>query len=102
MSRSRRFANEIDWYGDVRASVVGLPLNKQWITVSDREGHILTAEGDANQLDDILDLCQDQWDIFQQTIGRLFSLNTNQIEICSVLYRDGLSLDSAIEASKKL
>lgn len=101
-SRTTRFAQEIGWYGDVRASVIGLPLSQQWITISDREGHLVTAEGSSSQLIHLLDACQDQWDVFQQVLGRIFSLSTFQFETCSVLYRDGLPLDSAIEAAKRL
>ena len=101
-SRAKRFTQEIGWYGDVRASVIGLPLSQQWITISDREGHLVTAEGSSSQLIHLLDASQDQWDVFQQVLGRIFSLSAYQFETCSVLYRDGLPLDSAIEAAKRL
>ncbi len=100
--RTARFTKDNCWAGDYRYSVIGLPLGRQWITITDREGYVVTAEGKTNQLVHCLDLCQDQWDIFQQIIGRIFSLNSSQFEICSVLYRDGLPLDSSIEASSRL
>jgi hypothetical protein len=100
--RSIRFIKDNQWAGDFRYSVIGLPLGKQWITITDREGYVITAEGKNNHLIQNLELCQDQWDIFQQIIGRIFSLNAGQFETCSVLYRDGLPLDNAIEASSRL
>ena len=100
--RCIRFIKANQWAGDFRYSVIGLPLGKQWITITDREGYVITAEGKNSHLIQNLDLCQDQWDIFQQIVGRIFALSSNQFETCSVLYRDGLPLDNAIEASTRL
>lgn len=102
VTRSARFTKDNTWAGDYRYSVVGLPLRRQWITITDREGYVITAEGKKSELIQNLDLCQDQWDIFQQIIGRIFSLTSSQFDTCSVLYRDGLPLDSSIEAASRL
>ncbi len=100
--RSARFTKDNSWAGDYRYSVIGLPLGHQWMTITDREGYVITAEGKKNALIQNLDLCQDQWDIFQQIIGKIFSLTSSQFDTCSVLYRDGLPLDSSIEAASLL
>ena len=100
--RAKSFAQENKWLADIRISNKALPLGHTWIEIDDREGHMISIEGRARNLTDIIDVAQDQWDIARQYIGRIFALETHQFETARVLYRDGLSLDSSIEAARRL
>ena len=100
--RANAFARENSWLGDLRANVIHLALGNHWIRVADREGNVLSAELSTRDYAYLLDLCQDQWDVARQYIGRLMSLTPEQFEIASVLFRDGLNLDSSIEAAIRL
>ena len=100
--RAKSFAQENKWLADIRISNKALPLGHTWIEIDDREGHMISIEGRARNLIDILDVAQDQWDIARQYVGRIFALETHQFETARVLYRDGLSLDSSIEAARRL
>lgn len=100
--RAKSFAKENSWLGDIRVSSKSLPLGHTWLEIDDREGHMISIEGKARVLMDILDVSQDQWDIARQIVGRIFALETHQFETARVLYRDGLSLDTSIEAARRL
>ena len=100
--RANTFARENSWLGDLRANVIHLALGSHWIRIADREGNVLSAELSTRDYAYLLDLCQDQWDVARQYIGRLMRLTPEQFEIASVLYRDGLNLDSSIEAAIRL
>ena len=100
--RANAFARENSWLGDLRANVIHLALGSHWIRIADREGNVLSAELSTRDYAYLLDLCQDQWDVARQYIGRVMRLTPEQFEIASVLYRDGLSLDSSIEAAIRL
>jgi hypothetical protein len=101
-NRAKRFASENSWVGDFRATLTHLALGQHWIRVADREGNVLSAELSTRDAGYTLDLCQDQWDVARQYLGRVFALTPEQFEIARVLFKDGLSLDSSIEAAKRL
>lgn len=100
--KAKSFASENSWLADVRVVSRSLPLGHSWISIDDREGHMISFEGKPGLLIDILGVAQDQWDIARQYIGRIMALETHQFETCKVLFSDGLSLDSSIEASRRL
>lgn len=100
--RATAFAKDNSWLGDLRVSVYGLPLGHVWVRITDREGNLISTETSRSQMVDLLDACQDQWDIAQQFFARLFALNENQFTTARVLYRDGMPLDTAIEAARRL
>ena len=100
--RAEKFARDNRWLGDLRVSVYGMPLGRVWVRVTDREGNIISTETRRMEMSHLLDICQDQWDISQQLISRLFQLEEAQFTTARVLYRDGMPLDSAIEAARRL
>lgn len=100
--KAKNFATENKWLADVRVMSRSLPLGHVWLEIDDREGHMISFEGKPRALMDVLAIAQDQWDIARQYIGRLMALEPHQFETCKVLYRDGLPLDSAIEAARRL
>jgi hypothetical protein len=100
--RAATFASDNRWLGDLRVSVYGLPLGHVWVRITDREGNVISTETSRSQMIDLLDACQDQWDIAQQFFARLFALTENQFTTARVLYRDGMPLDTAIEAARRL
>ena len=100
--RAEKFARDNHWLGDLRASVYGMPLGRVWVRITDREGNVLSTETRRMEMLHLLDICQDQWDITQQLISRLFALEEAQFGTARVLYRDGMPLDTAIEAAKRL
>lgn len=100
--KAKAFAAENHWLADIRVMSKSLPLGHTWLEIDDREGHMISIEGKARSLMDMLDIAQDQWDIARQYVGRIFSLETHQFETARVLYRDGLPLDTAIEAARRL
>jgi hypothetical protein len=100
--KAKSFASENAWLADVRVVSRSLPLGYTWVCIDDREGHMISIEGRAGLLMDVLGVAQDQWDIARQYIGRIMALETYQFETCKVLFKEGLSLDSSIEASRRL
>ena len=100
--RAEKFARDNRWLGDLRVSVYGMPLGRVWVRVTDREGNIISTETRRMEMIHLLDICQDQWDITQQLMSRLFQLEEAQFSTARVLYRDGMPLDSAIEAARRL
>ena len=100
--RAEKFARDNSWLGDLRASVYGLPQGRVWVRITDREGNVLSTETRRMEMLHLLDICQDQWDITQQLISRLFALQEAQFDTARVLYRDGMPLDGAIEAARRL
>jgi hypothetical protein len=100
--RAEKFARDNRWLGDLRVSVYGMPLGRVWVRVTDREGNVISTETRRMEMAHLLDVCQDQWDITQQLISRLFQLEEAQFTTARVLYRDGMPLDSAIEAARRL
>lgn len=100
--RAEKFARDNRWLGDLRASVYGLPQGRVWVRITDREGNVLSTETRRMEMLHLLDICQDQWDITQQLISRLFALQEAQFDTARVLYRDGMPLDGAIEAARRL
>ncbi len=100
--RANLFARENSWVGDMRANVIHLALGSHWVRIADREGNVLSAELSTKDFAYHLDLCQDQWDVARQYIGRLMKLTPEQFEIARVLFTEGLSLDSSIEAAIRL
>lgn len=100
--RAARFARDNKWLGDFRSSVYGLPLGRVWVRITDREGNVLSTEARRMEMLFLLDVCQDQWDIAQQIISRLFQLDESQFSTARTLYRDGMPLDGAIEAARRL
>lgn len=100
--RAEKFARDNRWLGDLRVSVYGMPLGRVWVRVTDREGNVISTETRRMEMTHLLDICQDQWDITQQLISRLFQLEEAQFTTARVLYRDGMPLDSAIEAARRL
>jgi hypothetical protein len=100
--RAEKFARDNRWLGDLRVSVYGMPLGRVWVRVTDREGNIISTETRRMEMSHLLDICQDQWDISQQLISRLFQLEEAQFTTARVLYRDGMPLDGAIEAARRL
>ena len=100
--RAEKFARDNRWLGDLRASVYGLPQGRVWVRITDREGNVLSTETRRMEMLHLLDICQDQWDITQQLISRLFALQETQFDTARVLYRDGMPLDGAIEAARRL
>lgn len=100
--RAEKFARDNHWLGDLRVSVYGMPLGRVWVRITDREGNVLSTETRRMEMLHLLDICQDQWDITQQLISRLFGLEEAQFSTARVLYRDGMPLDSAIEAARRL
>ena len=100
--RAEKFARDNRWLGDLRVSVYGMPLGRVWVRVTDREGNIISTETRRIEMSHLLDICQDQWDISQQLISRLFQLEEAQFTTARVLYRDGMPLDGAIEAARRL
>lgn len=79
-----------------------MPQGRVWVRITDREGNILSTETRRMEMLHLLDICQDQWDITQQLVSRLFGLEEAQFSTARVLYRDGMPLDSAIEAARRL
>jgi hypothetical protein len=100
--RAEKFARDNRWLGDLRVSVYGMPQGRVWVRITDREGNVLSTETRRMDMLHLLDVCQDQWDITQQLISRLFALEEAQFSTARVLYRDGMPLDTAIEAAKRL
>lgn len=100
--RADLFARENMWLGDLRANVLHLALGSHWVRIADREGNVLSAELSTRDISYLLDLCQDQWDVARQYIGRLMRLTPEQFEIARVLFHDGLNLDASIEAAVRL
>ena len=100
--RAEKFARDNRWLGDLRVSVYGLPQGRVWVRITDREGNVLSTETRRMEMLHLLDICQDQWDITQQLISRLFALQEAQFDTARVLYRDGMPLDGAIEAARRL
>ena len=100
--RAEKFVKDNKWLGDLRSQVTGLPLGRIWLRITDREGNVISTEMRASDLDHLLDVCQDQWDIAQQLISRLLGLTEQQFTTCRVLYRDGMPIDTAIEAARRL
>ena len=100
--RAEKFARDNRWLGDLRVSVYGMPLGRVWVRITDREGNVLSTETRRMEMLHLLDICQDQWDITQQLISRLFALQEAQFDTARVLYRDGMPLDGAIEAARRL
>jgi len=100
--RAETFARDNRWLGDLRVSVYGMPLGRVWVRITDREGNVLSTETRRMDMLHLLDVCQDQWDITQQLVSRLFALEEAQFSTARVLYRDGMPLDSAIEAARRL
>ena len=100
--RAEKFARDNRWLGDLRVSVYGMPLGRVWVRITDREGNVLSTETRRMEMLHLLDICQDQWDITQQLVSRLFGLEESQFSTARVLYRDGMPLDTAIEAAKRL
>ena len=100
--RAEKFARDNRWLGDLRVSVYGMPLGRVWVRITDREGNVLSTETRRMEMLHLLDICQDQWDITQQLVSRLFGLEEAQFGIARVLYRDGMPLDTAVEAAKRL
>ena len=100
--RAEKFARDNRWLGDLRVSVYGMPQGRVWVRITDREGNVLSTETRRMEMLHLLDICQDQWDITQQLVSRLFGLEEAQFSTARVLYRDGMPLDSAIEAARRL
>ena len=100
--RAEKFARDNRWLGDLRVSVYGMPQGRVWVRITDREGNVLSTETRRMEMLHLLDICQDQWDITQQLISRLFALQETQFDTARVLYRDGMPLDGAIEAARRL
>ena len=100
--RAEKFARDNRWLGDLRVSVYGMPQGRVWVRITDREGNVLSTETRRMEMLHLLDICQDQWDITQQLISRLFALQEAQFDTARVLYRDGMPLDGAIEAARRL
>jgi hypothetical protein len=100
--RAEKFARDNRWLGDLRVSVYGMPQGRVWVRITDREGNVLSTETRRLEMLHLLDICQDQWDITQQLVSRLFGLEEAQFSTARVLYRDGMPLDSAIEAARRL
>ena len=100
--RAEKFVRDNRWLGDLRLSVYGMPLGRVWVRITDREGNMISTETKRMEMLYLLDICQDQWDITQQLISRLFQLEEAQFSTARVLYRDGMPLDSAIEAARRL
>ena len=100
--RAAKFARDNGWLGDLRTSVYGLPLGRVWVRITDREGNIISTEARRMEMLHLLDICQDQWDVAQQVISRLLGLEDGQFATVKVLYREGMPLDSAIEAARRL
>jgi len=100
--RAESFVRDNKWLGDLRSQVTGLPLGRIWLRITDREGNMISTEMRGSDLNDLLDVCQDQWDIAQQLISRLLGLTEQQFLTCRVLYRDGMPIDTAIEAARRL
>jgi hypothetical protein len=100
--RAEKFVRDNRWLGDLRVSVYGMPQGRVWVRITDREGNILSTETRRMEMLHLLDICQDQWDITQQLVSRLFGLEEAQFSTARVLYRDGMPLDSAIEAARRL
>jgi hypothetical protein len=100
--RAEKFARDNRWLGDLRVSVYGMLQGRVWVRITDREGNVLSTETRRMDMLHLLDVCQDQWDITQQLISRLFALEEAQFSTARVLYRDGMPLDTAIEAAKRL
>lgn len=100
--RAEKFARDNRWLGDLRVSVYGMPMGRVWVRITDREGNMFSTETGRMEMLHLLDICQDQWDITQQLISRLFQLEEAQFTTARVLYRDGMPLDGAIEAARRL
>lgn len=100
--RAEKFVRDNRWLGDLRVSVCGMPLGRVWVRITDREGNMISTETKRMEMLYLLDICQDQWDITQQLISRLFQLEEAQFSTARVLYRDGMPLDGAIEAARRL
>jgi hypothetical protein len=100
--RAEKFARDNRWLGDLRVSVYGMPQGRVWVRITDREGNVVSTETRRMEMLHLLDICQDQWDIAQQLVSRLFGLEETQFSTARVLYRDGMPLDSAIEAARRL
>jgi hypothetical protein len=100
--RAEKFVRDNRWLGDLRLSVYGMPLGRVWVRITDREGNMISTETKRMEMLYLLDICQDQWDITQQLISRLFQLEEAQFTTARVLYRDGMPLDGAIEAARRL
>ena len=100
--RAEKFVRDNRWLGDLRLSVYGMPLGRVWVRITDREGNMISTETKRMEMLYLLDICQDQWDITQQLISRLFQLEEAQFSTARVLYRDGMPLDGAIEAARRL
>jgi len=100
--RAEKFVRDNRWLGDLRVSVYGMPLGRVWVRITDREGNMISTETRRMEMLHLLDICQDQWDITQQLVSRLFGLEDGQFSTARVLYRDGMPLDSAIEAARRL
>ena len=100
--RAEKFVRDNRWLGDLRVSVYGMPLGRVWVRITDREGNMISTETKRMEMLYLLDICQDQWDITQQLISRLFQLEEAQFSTARVLYRDGMPLDGAIEAARRL
>ena len=100
--RAEKFVRDNRWLGDLRVSVYGMPLGRVWVRITDREGNMISTETRRMEMLHLLDICQDQWDITQQLVSRLFGLEYGQFSTARVLYRDGMPLDSAIEAARRL
>ena len=100
--RAEKFARDNRWLGDLRVSVYGMPQGRVWVRITDREGNVLSTETRRMEMLHLLDICQDQWDITQQLISRLFARQEAQFDTARVLYRDGMPLDGAIEAARRL
>jgi hypothetical protein len=100
--RAEKFVRDNRWLGDLRVSVYGMPQGRVWVRITDREGNMISTETRRMEMLHLLDICQDQWDITQQLVSRLFGLEDGQFSTARVLYRDGMPLDSAIEAARRL
>jgi hypothetical protein len=100
--RAEKFVRDNRWLGDLRVSVYGMPQGRVWVRITDREGNMISTETRRMEMLHLLDICQDQWDITQQLVSRLFGLENGQFSTARVLYRDGMPLDSAIEAARRL
>ena len=100
--RAEKFVRDNRWLGDLRVSVYGMPQGRVWVRITDREGNMISTETRRMEMLHLLDICQDQWDISQQLVSRLFGLEDGQFSTARVLYRDGMPLDSAIEAARRL
>jgi len=100
--RAEKFVRDNRWLGDLRVSVYGMPQGRVWVRITDREGNMISTETRRMEMLHLLDICQDQWDITQQLVSRLFGLEDSQFSTARVLYRDGMPLDSAIEAARRL